>query len=104
LLLQIAVKPAQIRVAGTLPMILCCACQATGLSKTEISCSAPDVLFRIHSFLVLGIDALLCEVEVDVSSSGLEKTIIAADSISPACVAARSVMSDATWFLQARSL
>ena len=34
------------------------------------------VLSRIHSFLLLGIDALLCEVEVDVSKSGLEKTTV----------------------------
>ncbi len=34
------------------------------------------VLARIHSFILLGIDALLCEVEVDVSKSGLEKTTV----------------------------
>ena len=34
------------------------------------------VLSRIHSFILNGIDALLCEVEVDVSQRGLEKTTI----------------------------
>jgi hypothetical protein len=34
------------------------------------------VLARVHSFILLGIDALLCEVEVDVSKSGLEKTTV----------------------------
>jgi magnesium chelatase family protein len=32
------------------------------------------VLARIHSFVLIGIDALLCEVEVDVSKQGLERT------------------------------
>ena len=34
------------------------------------------MLARVHSFILLGIDALLCEVEVDVSKSGLEKTTV----------------------------
>jgi len=34
------------------------------------------VLSRIHSFVLIGIDALLCEVEVDVAKSGMEKTTI----------------------------
>jgi magnesium chelatase family protein len=34
------------------------------------------VLARIHSFILLGIDAILCEVEVDVSKQGLEKTVV----------------------------
>jgi magnesium chelatase family protein len=34
------------------------------------------VLSRIHSFILNGIDAMLCEVEVDVSQRGLERTTI----------------------------
>lgn len=34
------------------------------------------MLARIHSFILTGIDPLLCEVEVDVQQSGLEKTTI----------------------------
>jgi magnesium chelatase family protein len=34
------------------------------------------VLARIHSFILVGIDPLLCEVEVDVSNRGLSKTTI----------------------------
>jgi magnesium chelatase family protein len=34
------------------------------------------VLSRVHSFILLGIDAQLCEVEVDVSHHGLERTMI----------------------------
>lgn len=34
------------------------------------------MLARIHSFVLIGIDALLCEVEVDVSKQGLEKTTV----------------------------
>jgi magnesium chelatase family protein len=34
------------------------------------------VLARIHSFILIGIDPLLCEVECDVSNSGLDKTIV----------------------------
>jgi magnesium chelatase family protein len=34
------------------------------------------VLSRIHSFILIGIDAQLCEVEVDVSQRGLQKTTI----------------------------
>ncbi|MDB5353820.1 MAG: Mg chelatase, subunit ChlI [Phycisphaerales bacterium] len=34
------------------------------------------MLSRVHSFILLGIDALICEVEVDVSRSGLEKTTV----------------------------
>ncbi len=34
------------------------------------------MLSRIHSFILIGIDAILCEVEVDVSQRGLEKTTI----------------------------
>src|SRR6187401_1729119 len=34
------------------------------------------MLARIHSFILLGIDPMLCEVEVDVSDRGLEKTVI----------------------------
>lgn len=34
------------------------------------------MLSKIHSFVLIGIDAILCEVEVDVSKHGLEKTTI----------------------------
>lgn len=34
------------------------------------------MLARIHSFILIGIDPLLCEVECDVSNSGLDKTIV----------------------------
>ncbi|HEV8605450.1 MAG TPA: magnesium chelatase domain-containing protein [Tepidisphaeraceae bacterium] len=34
------------------------------------------MLARIHSFVLVGIDPLLCEVEVDVSKQGLEKTTV----------------------------
>ena len=34
------------------------------------------MLARIHSFILIGIDPLLCEVEVDVSQRGLSKTVI----------------------------
>lgn len=34
------------------------------------------MLAKIHSFVLIGIDAILCEVEVDVSRSGLEKTTV----------------------------
>ena len=34
------------------------------------------MLARIHSFILVGIDALLCEVEVDVSKAGLERTTV----------------------------
>jgi magnesium chelatase family protein len=34
------------------------------------------VLARIHSFILIGIDPLLCEVECDVSNSGLERTTV----------------------------
>lgn len=34
------------------------------------------MLAKVHSFVLIGIDALLCEVEVDVSKHGLEKTIM----------------------------
>jgi len=34
------------------------------------------VLAKIHSFVLIGIDPILCEVEVDVSKQGLEKTTI----------------------------
>jgi predicted ATPase with chaperone activity len=34
------------------------------------------VLSRVHSFFLLDIDALICEVEVDVSKCGLEKTTV----------------------------
>src|SRR5437763_16432817 len=34
------------------------------------------VLARIHSFVLVGIDPLLCEVEVDVSRQGMEKTTV----------------------------
>ncbi len=34
------------------------------------------MLAKIHSFILMGIDALLCEVEVDVSQRGLSKTTI----------------------------
>jgi len=34
------------------------------------------VLAKVHSFVLVGIDALLCEVEVDVSNHGLPKTAI----------------------------
>ena len=34
------------------------------------------MLARVHSFILFGIDALLCEVEVDVAAHGLEKTTV----------------------------
>jgi magnesium chelatase family protein len=34
------------------------------------------VLAKVHSFVLMGIDAILCEVEVDCSQRGLEKTTI----------------------------
>jgi len=34
------------------------------------------VLARVHSFVLMGIDALLCEVEADVSNRGLAKTTV----------------------------
>ena len=34
------------------------------------------MLAKIHSFILVGIDPLLCEVEVDVSDRGMEKTVI----------------------------
>jgi magnesium chelatase family protein len=34
------------------------------------------VLAKVHSFILIGIDPLLCEVEVDVSNRGLSKTLI----------------------------
>ena len=34
------------------------------------------MLARVHSFILIGIDAQVCEVEVDVSQRGLEKTTI----------------------------
>ena len=34
------------------------------------------MLSRVHSFILLGIDAILCEVEVDVAAQGLEKTTV----------------------------
>jgi len=34
------------------------------------------MLARIHSFVLVGIDAILCEVEVDVMKSGLERTVM----------------------------
>src|SRR4029077_11164605 len=34
------------------------------------------LLARVHSFILVGIDPLLCEVEVDVSNRGLAKTTI----------------------------
>ncbi|HVT89388.1 MAG TPA: YifB family Mg chelatase-like AAA ATPase [Tepidisphaeraceae bacterium] len=37
---------------------------------------SPHVLSRIHSFILIGIDPLLCEVEADVSQRGLSKTTI----------------------------
>ena len=36
----------------------------------------PLVLARVHSFVLVGIDAIPCEVEVDVSQRGLSKTVI----------------------------
>src|SRR5438094_5926765 len=35
-----------------------------------------NVLAKVHSFILIGIDPLLCEVEVDVSQRGLSKTVI----------------------------
>jgi len=35
-----------------------------------------NVLAKIHSFILLGIDAHPCEIEVDVANRGLQKTII----------------------------
>src|SRR5258708_33028146 len=35
-----------------------------------------SMLSRVHSFILFGIDALLCEVEVDVAAHGLEKTTV----------------------------
>ncbi len=46
------------------------------MAESAASCYTPVVLARVHSFILLGIDALLCEVEVDVSKSGLEKTTV----------------------------
>lgn len=34
------------------------------------------MLARIHSFILIGIDPLLCEVECDVSNSGLDRTVV----------------------------
>lgn len=34
------------------------------------------MLAKVHSFILVGIDPMLCEVEVDVSDRGLEKTLI----------------------------
>jgi magnesium chelatase family protein len=34
------------------------------------------MLARVHSFILAGIDAIDCEVEVDVSQRGLERTAI----------------------------
>ena len=34
------------------------------------------MLARIHSFVLIGIDPILCEVEVDVAKSGLEKSVV----------------------------
>jgi magnesium chelatase family protein len=34
------------------------------------------VLAKVHSFILIGIDALVCEVEVDVSRHGMEKTTV----------------------------
>ena len=34
------------------------------------------MLSRVHSFILVGIDAILCEVEVDVDAHGLEKTTV----------------------------
>ena len=34
------------------------------------------MLAKVHSFILIGIDPLLCEVEVDVSQRGLSKTVI----------------------------
>src|SRR5438477_521383 len=34
------------------------------------------MLAKIHSFVLIGIDAILCEVEVDVSKQGLEKSMV----------------------------
>jgi magnesium chelatase family protein len=34
------------------------------------------MLSRVHSFILFGIDALICEVEVDVAAHGLEKTTV----------------------------
>jgi magnesium chelatase family protein len=34
------------------------------------------VLARVHSFILIGIDPMLCEVETDVSKRGIEKTVI----------------------------
>src|SRR5213078_1381053 len=36
----------------------------------------PAMLARIHSFVLVGIDPLLCEVEVDVSKQGLEHSTV----------------------------
>src|SRR5258706_14025493 len=36
----------------------------------------PRMLARIHSYVLVGIDPLLCEVEVDVSRQGLDKTTV----------------------------
>ena len=34
------------------------------------------MLSRVHSFILVGIDAIICEVEVDVDAHGLEKTTV----------------------------
>src|SRR5205085_5351689 len=38
--------------------------------------NGPNVLAKIPSFILIGIDALLCEVEVDVATRGAEKSMI----------------------------
>ena len=40
------------------------------------SVTLSPVLARIHSYVLIGIDAILCEVEVDVSGRGMSKTTI----------------------------
>jgi magnesium chelatase family protein len=34
------------------------------------------MLAKVHSFILVGIDPLLCEVEVDVSDRGMDKTVV----------------------------
>lgn len=44
------------------------------MKRSEVTVCA--MLARVHGFVLVGIDALLCEIEVDVASRGLEKSNI----------------------------
>lgn len=54
-----------------LPLLL-----ATVQSVSPVVFRGSIVLAKVHSFILMGIDALLCEVEVDVSQHGLSKSTI----------------------------